>query len=66
MPENMSELTQTKSSSGVCKPSVVRTAKVNDSSMKKMLSVQWHKAMQIALENAFGLAAWKTLVTCCL
>lgn len=62
----MSELTQIKSSAGVCKPSTVRTAKVDDSSMKKMLSVQWHKAMQIALENVFGWAAWKTLVTCCL
>ena len=66
MPEKMSELTQIKSSSGVCKPSMVRTAKVDDSSMKKMLSGQWHKAMQMALENVFGLAAWKTLVTCCL
>lgn len=55
----MSELTQIKSSSGVCKPSVVITAEADVSSMNKIQSVQWHKAMQFVLENAFGLAHGK-------
>lgn len=36
------------------------TAKATDSSVKKIL---WHMAMLMAPQNAFGLAARKTLVT---
>lgn len=43
----MLELTQTKSSPEVSKPTVVGTAKATDSSMKKML---WHTAMLMAPE----------------
>lgn len=39
MPEKMSELTHIKSISGACKPSMVRTAKVNDSSTNAVSAV---------------------------
>lgn len=58
MPESMLELTQTKSSPEVSR--VVGTAKATDPSVKKML---WHTAVLMAPGNAFGLAAWKMLVT---